>query len=335
MSGTFLVRSGILNSVHTFANDPERGLYILIFLFSLIFLSLFVFFFFHKNETKNNSFFWLSKETAVLVNNWFMMYFLSVVLIGTVYPIFLEVFTNEKISVGPPFFQKLIIPFLVPFLIFMSFGPRLKWIKGNLGKINYTQLLIFIIAIIIGVLIVKKSEIKYLFSTILISAAIFLLLISISDFFKKQIQYPQKVSHFAFSVLILSILINGVISKEFNSNMKVGDEKIFMDKVIKFKSINLEKEKNYQLLRGNFEIIDSSNQIINFSPEIRIYDQPVVSTSEADIRTNLFNDNFMVFSLINNEEIFNVRYQYKPLMMWIWISLIVLALGGALAVFKK
>ena len=335
MSGTFLVRSGILNSIHTFANDPTRGTFILIFLFILTLLAITIFFVYSSNEKNNpNDYSWLSKETAVLVNNWFMMYFLSVVLIGTVYPIFLEVFTNEKISVGPPFFQKLIIPFLVPFLIFMSFGPRLKWIKGNLGKINYTQLLVFIIAIIIGVLIVKKSEIKYLFSTILISAAIFLLLISISDFFKKQIQYPQKVSHFAFSVLILSILINGVISKEFNSNMKVGDEKIFMDKVIKFKSINLEKEKNYQLLRGNFEIINSSNQIINFSPEIRIYDQPVVSTSEADIRTNLFNDNFMVFSLINNEEIFNVRYQYKPLMMWIWISLIVLALGGALAVFK-
>ncbi len=336
MSGTFLVRSGILNSIHTFANDPTRGTFILIFLFILTLVAITIFFVYSSNEKSNpNDYSWLSKETAVLVNNWFMMYFLSVVLIGTVYPIFLEVFTNEKISVGPPFFQKLIIPFLVPFLIFMSFGPRLKWIKGNLGKINYTQLLVFIIAIIIGVLIVKKSEIKYLFSTILISAAIFLLLISISDFFKKQIQYPQKVSHFAFSVLILSILINGVISKEFNSNMKVGDEKIFMDKVIKFKSINLEKEKNYQLLRGNFEIIDSSNQIINFSPEIRIYDQPVVSTSEADIRTNLFNDNFMVFSLINNEEIFNVRYQYKPLMMWIWISLIVLALGGALAVFKR
>ena len=336
MSGTFLVRSGILNSIHTFANDPTRGTFILIFLFILTLVAITIFFIYSSNETKSpKDYTWLSKETAVLVNNWFMMYFLSVVLIGTVYPIFLEVFTNEKISVGPPFFQKLIIPFLVPFLIFMSFGPRLKWIKGNLEKINYTQLLIFIIAIIIGVLIVNKSEIKYLFSSILISASIFLLFISISDFFKKQIQYPQKISHFAFSVLILSILINGVISKEFNSNMKVGDEKIFMDKVIKFKSINLEKENNYQLLRGNFEIIDGRNQIINFSPEIRIYDQPVVSTSEADIKTNLFNDNFMVFSLINNEEIFNVRYQYKPLMMWIWISLIVLAFGGALAVFKK
>jgi cytochrome c-type biogenesis protein CcmF len=127
MSGTFLVRSGILNSVHTFANDPERGLYILIFLFSLIFLSLFVFFFFHKNEIKSNSFFWLSKESSILVNNWFMMYFLSVVLVGTVYPIFLEVISSEKISVGPPFYNKLIIPFLIPFLFMMAIGPKLKW----------------------------------------------------------------------------------------------------------------------------------------------------------------------------------------------------------------
>ena len=94
MSGTFLVRSGILNSVHTFANDPERGLFILIFLFTLIFLSIFIFIFFYSEKDKiENSFFWFSKETSILVNNWFMMYFLSVVLIGTIYPIFLEVLT--------------------------------------------------------------------------------------------------------------------------------------------------------------------------------------------------------------------------------------------------
>ena len=106
MCGTFLVRSGILNSVHTFANDPARGIFILIFLFVLIFLSLGVFFLFHKeNNKRSNNFFWLSKETSILVNNWFMMYFLSVVLIGTVYPIFLDVISAEKISVGPPFIK--------------------------------------------------------------------------------------------------------------------------------------------------------------------------------------------------------------------------------------
>ena len=109
MCGTFLVRSGILNSIHTFANDPARGVFILIFLFVLISLSLIIFFIFQKKNYKDLQLFWLSRETSVLINNWFMMYFLSVVLIGTVYPIFLDVISSEKISVGPPFYQKLII----------------------------------------------------------------------------------------------------------------------------------------------------------------------------------------------------------------------------------
>tara|TARA_B100000212_G_C27081350_1_gene408269 strand:- start:34 stop:507 length:474 start_codon:yes stop_codon:yes gene_type:complete len=155
------------------------------------------------------------------------------------------------------------------------------------------------------------------------------------DLFKKTVQFPQKISHFAFSVLILSILINGIFSKEFNSNMKVGDELKFMNKTIIFKSINFEEEKNYKLLKGNFEIIESGKRSLNFIPEIRIYNQPVVSTSEADIKTTLFNDNFIVFTLLKEDEIFNVRYQYKPFMIWIWISILALTFGGILAVIKK
>ena len=139
VSGTFLVRSGILNSVHTFANDPSRGIYILIFLFVLIFISFVIFFIFeNKNLENKKEIFFLSKETSVLINNWFMIYFLSVVLIGTVYPIFLDVITSEKISVGPPFYNKLLIPFLIPFFLFMSVGPSMSWIKTNLKfKTNY------------------------------------------------------------------------------------------------------------------------------------------------------------------------------------------------------
>ena len=104
MCGTFLVRSGILNSVHTFANDPERGLFILLFLFILVFFSIFIFFVFHKPDNKKLSpIYLLSKETSIVINNWFMMYFLSVILIGTIYPIFLDAISSEKISVGPPF----------------------------------------------------------------------------------------------------------------------------------------------------------------------------------------------------------------------------------------
>ena len=335
MSGTFLVRSGILNSIHTFANDPSRGVFILTFLFFLIFLAIIVLFIYSENDKKNsNNFNILSKETAVLVNNWFMMYFLSVVLIGTIYPIFLEVFTNEKISVGPPFYQKLMIPFLIPFFIFMSFGPRVKWINDKLKKINYTQILVFISSLIIAYIIFTNSSVSYLFSSFLIAASIFLVLNSLRDFFSKSIQIPQKISHFSFSILILSILLNGIYSEEFNSNMKVGDELKFIDKTIKFKGINFDEKDNYKLLRGDFEVIDSGKNILNFNPEIRIYNQPVISTSEADIKTNLFNDNFIVFTLLKDNEIFNVRYQHKPFMIWIWISIIMLAFGGTLAVIK-
>jgi len=262
------------------------------------------------------------------------MYFLSVVLIGTIYPIFLEVFTNEKISVGPPFYQKLMIPFLIPFFIFMSFGPRVKWINDKLKKINYTQIIVFISSLIIAYIIFTNSSVSYLFSSFLIAASIFLVLNSLRDFFSKSIQIPQKISHFSFSILILSILLNGIYSEEFNSNMKVGDELKFIDKTIKFKGINFDEKDNYKLLRGDFEVIDSGKNTLNFNPEIRIYNQPVISTSEADIKTNLFNDNFIVFTLLKDNEIFNVRYQHKPFMIWIWISIIMLAFGGTLAVIK-
>ena len=129
MCGTFLVRSGILNSVHTFANDPSRGIFILIFLSILILISLIVFFIFHEEKKQEISkVYFLSKETSILINNWFIMYFLSVVLIGTVYPIFLEVISNEKISVGPPFYNKLIMPFLNYF-----FDIYVDWTKTSIG----------------------------------------------------------------------------------------------------------------------------------------------------------------------------------------------------------
>ena len=188
MCGTFLVRSGILNSVHTFANDPERGLFILVFLFSLIFISLFIFFFFHKSSPNNsNSFFWLSKETSIIINNWFMMYFLSVVLIGTIYPIFLEVLSSQKISVGPPFYHKLIIPFLIPFLMAMAIGPKLKWIKSNIVD-KFYLVLFFAISIVLSFLIVKKFSTNLLINTILVSSALYLFFYNFERFFYKKIQ---------------------------------------------------------------------------------------------------------------------------------------------------
>ena len=336
MCGTFLVRSGILNSVHTFANDPERGLFILVFLFSLIFLSLVIFFFFHKtNQNNSESLFWLSKETSIIINNWFMMYFLSVVLIGTVYPIFLDVISSQKISVGPPFYHKLIIPFLIPFLLMMAIGPSLKWIKSNLENKVYLFILL-IISILLSFLIVENFDKNILINTILISSALYLFFITLRDFFiKKNKNISQNIAHFGFSLLILSILFNNLFSTEIITNLKVGETFVSNDTKIVFENINQKQEKNYKAILGNFSVENPDGTTDKMLPELRIYNQPNIVTSEADIKTTLLSDKFIVINLVQNQEYFNVRYQVKPFMLWIWLSVLLVSFGGLVSFFKR
>ena len=336
MCGTFLVRSGILNSVHTFANDPARGIFILIFLFALIVLSLGIFFIFHKENNKNsNNFFWLSRETSILINNWFMMYFLSVVLIGTVYPIFLDVISSEKISVGPPFYQKLIVPFLIPFLLFMSLGPRLKWIKSKIENKN-SLIITFIISVMLTFFIIKNLTADLLFYTVLISAAFFLFFTTLKELFiKKFNNISQTVSHFGFSLLILSILFNSILSSEIITNIKIGERYDYNKGEIFFKKIEERNESNFNSIIASFEIKDKNGKTIELKPEIRIYNQPIIITSEADIRTTLLEDKFLVMNLVKGNEYFNIRYQVKPFMVWIWISVLLLSLGGLMSLFKR
>ena len=336
MCGTFLVRSGILNSVHTFANDPARGIFILIFLFALIVLSVGIFFIFHKENNKSSTnFFWLSRETSILINNWFMMYFLSVVLIGTVYPIFLDVISSEKISVGPPFYQKLIVPFLIPFLLFMSLGPRLKWIKSKIENKN-SLIITFIISVMLTFFIIKNLTTDLLFYTVLISAAFFLFFTTLKELFiKKFNNVSQTVSHFGFSLLILSILFNSILSSEIITNIKIGERYDYNKGEIFFKKTEEKKESNFNSIIASFEIKDKNGKTIELNPEIRIYNQPVIITSEADIKTTLLEDKFLVMNLVKGNEYFNIRYQVKPFMVWIWISVLLLSLGGLMSLFKR
>ena len=336
MCGTFLVRSGILNSVHTFANDPERGLFILIFLFCLIFLSFFIFLFFHKVDNREiNNFFLLSKETSILINNWFMMYFLSVVLIGTVYPIFLEVISSEKISIGPPFYNKLILPALIPFLFAMAIGPKLKWIKSDLKKKSHL-ILFLIISLLISIIITKNLHVSFLVNTILITAALYLFFITSREFFIKKLKnLSQNIAHFGFSLLILSILFNNIFSTEIITNLKIGESFENKKVEINFESIEQKDEKNFKAIIGKFNIKNSEGNIKILKPAIRIYNQPNIVTSEADIRTSLLKDNFITMNVVQNQDYFNIRYQIKPFMIWIWLSVLLISFGGLLSLLKR
>ena len=335
MCGTFLVRSGILNSVHTFASDPERGLFILSFLFVLILISLVVFFVFHKKHNQELvSFSLFSKETSILINNWLMMYFLSVILIGTIYPIFLDVISSKQISVGPPFYHKLIIPFLVPFLLFMAIGPQLRWIKSGLDGKGFLAFFL-IMSFIISYLIVKNFGADLLVNTILIGSALYLFLITVRDFLKKRLKnFSQNLSHFGFSLLILSILLNNMFSNEIITNLKVGESFKNEKFEIQFNELKKFKDKNFISFKGYF-LIKENNVSEKLEPELRVYNQPNIVTSEADIKTTFLTDKFITMNTVQNEEYFNIRYQVKPFMLWIWISVLLISLGGIISLLKR
>ena len=277
----------------------------------------------------------MSKETSILINNWFMMYFLSVILIGTVYPIALEVISSEKISVGPPFYHKLIIPFLIPFLFFMAVGPKLKWVKSDLKK-KKNMISFLIISLLLSIFLVRNLNLNFVTYSILLTFAFYLFFISLKDFFvKKLVNISQNIAHFGFSLFILSILFNNIYSTEIITNLKIGETFEGEKLKINFESIERKKEQNFDALIGKFKIESNDGKIEILYPELRIYNQPNIVTSEAYIKTNLIEDKFMTMNSVNNQEYFNIRYQIKPYMLWIWISVLLISLGGAISFFKK
>jgi cytochrome c-type biogenesis protein CcmF len=339
VTGTFLVRSGILNSVHTFANDPSRGLYILIFLSLMIFSSLLIFFKKRKKESYNfNS---NSKETFILANNWFMVFFLATVLIGTLYPIFLDVLTNEKISVGPPFYNIVIIPLIIPFLLLMTTGPQFNWINSKKEKL-YKTLYIFFGAFFINLFLFYFFKNYGLYSNLILITAIFLILHSILDAKKslnnkKKFDFPRIISHLGFGLLVFFIGINHQYSTEVDFNLKVGEIKRFSNFEIFFKNVKVEQSKNYKSVIGNFKITNNEKKNINYlNPEIRIYNNPETLTYEAAIKSKVNSDLYLTMSNLSRSDFYNIKFQNKPFMIWIWISAFMIALGGCIQlIFKK
>ena len=338
VTGTFLVRSGILNSVHTFANDPARGIYILIFLSLMIVLSFLIFF---KRKIKDNFILEpISKETFILSNNWFMMFYLATVFIGTIYPIFTQVLFDTKISVGPPFYNSVIAPIIIPFLIMMAIGPKMGWIKKQ--YINFKPLfLILVFSCIINFIIFFFFKSYNLISNLIVISSLFLIIHSLKDFIAKSktnsyLNFASFLSHIGFGILIFFIILNHNFSREYDLNIKVGETKKMGDIEINFKDLRIEKRENYNVIIGNFNIFDfKKNYEKKLNPEIRVYDNPQTLTFESAIKTDLKQDFYLTMSNIDGSDFYNVKFQIKPFMLWIWLAAFLTASGGLLRTFKR
>ena len=335
VTGTFLVRSGILNSVHTFANDPSRGLFILTFLILMVFSSMFIFF--KHAPIENKKYKILSKEFFILINNWFMIFFLAVVLIGTLYPIFLDTLTGTKISVGPPYYNFVLAPFLIPLLFLMTSGPKYKWISSETKIFFNLVLFLSVFLFLITFFVIKENN---LLLNLILFFSIYLIVQTLFDLYdgfkSRDVNFSRILSHLGFGLLIFFISINHIFSQESNFNLKLGESKETENYVIKFENLEQFSGSNYKSLIGHFKILNKDKLFNeNLKPEIRIYKQPMTVTYEASINSGFFSDTYLTMSNISESDIFNIKFQRKPFMNFIWVSVLLISFGGIINFFNK
>jgi len=334
MIGTFLVRSGILTSVHTFALDPSRGTYILIFVTLLAGYSLILFGIKSKKYLSSGYFSFLSKEGTILLNNVLMLVVCFTVFLGTVYPLIIEAFTNNKISVGEPYFNSTAVPIMMPAILVMGIGPLLSWGKVNkletLKKIIPSTLITLTLTIIIFSIFQSYS----LMGILGIALAFWIISNNLLIFLKKSTSQPTSmlVAHLGIGLIILGITGSSVWQEEKILNMQINDKVKIKKYSITLEKIDEIKGSNYIALQGNFLVYDSKkNFITKLKPENRFYPVTNNFTTEASIHTNLFRDLYIVLGKGNLKDGWTVRIYNNPLVIWIWIGALTVFFGGILS----
>ena len=344
--GTFIVRSGVLISVHSFASDPSRGLYILML---LIFFTGGALFLFAKKASylKSGSLFQpLSREGALVINNIIFASAAATVLLGTLYPIFIDAINNSKVSVGPPYFEAVFIPLMVPAILLCAFSPMLSWKRAKLENIMERIVAVFLCSIILTsilVMIYNGSASAFLgvflgFWLILGTIYEFIMKVGINLSFKKFINrslnlprsaYGMSLAHIGVAIFVIGVTVSSAWRIDIEQPITIGEKVIVNNIVLTFLSVNNVNGPNWIAERGKFEVLQKDKNKEFLYPERRFYPASQVNTSEPAIMSNYLFDLYIVLGeSINNDKSYTLRVYYSPFINWIWFGIICMALGG-------
>ena len=333
--GTFLVRSGILTSVHTFALDPSRGIYILLFTAVLGIYALMLFWTKSQKYFDNNYFAFFSKEGSILVNNVLMVVICATVFLGTIYPLLIEALTSNKISVGEPFYNSTVIPIIVPAILVMGVGPLLSWTKEDKLKIFKKIFPSILFTGIMTILIFLFYQSYSAIGIMGIILAFWIISNNLLMIFKKNRNYSTSmiISHLGVGLLILGITGSSVWQIEKITKMQIEDQITIEKYTIVFEKIDEIKGANYVALQGNFLVYDEEKNVITkLKPQNRFYPITNNFTTEASIHTNLLRDLYIVLGDGNLKDGWVVKFYYNPLVVWIWIGALVIFFGGIISI---
>ena len=340
--GTFLVRSGVLTSVHSFAADPERGLFILIFLGVVVGGSLALYAARAPKLQSTGRFDLVSREVGLLVNNVTLAILTLTVLLGTLYPLIIDALGSGKISVGPPYFNNISLPLGTVLFLMMGVGLFLRWKKDSperlFKKLLLPANLALIIAIFAPMFFGKEFSWRVSLGLLLASwVALTALLWFFSQgrsLFKKPLSaWGAMFAHVGMAVTITGITLTSMYSTEKDVRLEANSSYEVAGYAFKFIKIENRKGENFSATRATVDISKDGKPFITLYPEKRDYGRDTMPMTEAGIDPGLFRDLFIALGEPLGKDAWSFRIYHKPFVRWIWLGGIFIALGGLLAAF--
>jgi len=353
--GTFIVRSGVLTSVHSFASDPERGVFILVLLLVVVGGS-FTLFALRGPELKAGGLFQpISREGSLLLNNLLMTVAAAVVLLGTLYPLFIDAISGEKISVGPPFFNAAFIPLMTPVVIVMAIGTLLAWKRGDVKEALKRLVFAGVVALVTFILLMALSDDGSTMAAFGLALSAWLIVGTLSEIFVRskmfrvplmtslrrlyglpRSQWGMSIAHAGLGIAIIGMVGSTVWKQEKIIVMHPGETVQVAGYDYTFIGARQLPGPNYIATRGKFIVKKDDKHITDLYPEDRSYPVRSMPTTEAAIYTMASADLYV--ALGNKEETgdgYVVRIYHNPLVVWIWIGILQLVLGATISLSDR
>jgi cytochrome c-type biogenesis protein CcmF len=333
--GTFLVRSGVLTSVHAFAQDPARGMFILAFLLLVTGGGLALYAWRAPKLTSGGMFQVVSREGALILNNLLLCTLAAVVLLGTLYPLFLDLVTGAKVSVGPPFFNATFVPICAPLFAALCVGPFLGWKRAELWPALSRLRLAFVVALVAAVVAAVAIDAKQALAAIAFGFGIWLIAGSSTELLRHRrlgslprSALGMSIAHAAVGVVVLGAVGTAAWNSEFIGTMKPGDKTRFRGFDVALAKVEEISGPNYVAERATLHVSVGGKAFTTLQPERRLFLVQRRQVAETAIHTNFLRDLYATLGEGDAQQGWVVRLYYNPLAPWIWLGAALAALGG-------
>jgi cytochrome c-type biogenesis protein CcmF len=341
--GTFLVRSGVLSSVHSFASDPARGLFILGFLAVVIGGSLLLFAFRASQVGLGGRFALVSRESFLMANNILLLTATGAVLLGTLYPLFLDALGLGKISVGPPYFNSVFVPLVTPLLLLIGVGPMARWKQASVPELASRLKWGFAASVVVALLLpLTQDSWKPVVAMGLLLALWIVVTVAINVQARMRTGagwsanfYGMNLAHLGVAIAVIGITMVTAYETERNVRMEVGDTVTMKGYTYLFKGAQAYDGPNYKAARGTLEVSRNGKPVNTLYPEKRTYVASGMPFTESAIDYGFTRDLYTAMGEPLDGGAWSVRLFYKPFIVWIWIGSVLMALGGFVAITDR